>query len=273
MEYAIWVVSPDNNIHSRCFEEVALCLQEALQQMGHRCDVIKAPEFHHDVIIVLGGHLLDRNWHYSGTAKFIFYNLEQSERLTGAYTDILRRHVVWDYSMTNIAALEKLGIKAGYCEIGYMSALTKIDNLPPQNQDIEVLFYGSVNKYRKKILEDLLKNGIKTVSLFGVYGTLRDDFIARSKIILNMHFYEGKLFELVRCSYVMANRKCIVSEFGQEPELEQKYYKAIAFADYDNLIDKITHLLADDALRTSFEKQAFDVFSQRSQVDILRNIL
>jgi hypothetical protein len=272
--YTIWIVSPDNYVHSRCFEEIALCLQQALQKMGHPCSITTKEAFENtNTVIVLGGHLISQDWNAPQDRYFIFYNLEQPERFKEHYIRLLQRHLVWDYSAFNIATLEKLGIKAKHCEIGYMPALTRIKNLPPDKQDIDVLFYGSLNERRQKIIDNLLRFRINVVPLFGVYGLERDAFIARSKIILNMHFYESKLFEIVRCSYLMANKKCIVSESGSDPHLESDYYDAIAFADYDNLVAEIIRLLDNGAARGAYGKKAFDVFTRKSQTRILKHIL
>lgn len=272
--FAIWIVSPDNYIHSDCFEEVALCLQQSLQEIGHISAIIREPDFMGaDTIIVLGGHLMSPGWNYTGTGKLIFYNLEQPQAFTEHYLELLSNHSVWDYSGSNIAAMQSLGINARHCEIGYMPALTRIENRPPEKMDIDVLFYGSLNERRQVIIKELLQRGIMTVPLFGVYGIERDRFIARSRIILNVHFYESRLFEIVRCSYLMANRKCIVSEQGNDPDMEKDYRNAIAFAEYNELTARIQYLLDNEPVRRAFEEKAFDTFSKKSQTAILRHIL
>ena len=48
-------------------------------------------------------------------------------------------------------------------------------------------------------------SGANVIPVFGLYGPPRDALIARSKIILNMHLYDAKVFEIVRVSYLLAN--------------------------------------------------------------------
>ena len=42
-------------------------------------------------------------------------------------------------------------------------------------------------------------------------------WIARSKIVLNLHQYDAQVFEIVRVSYLLANRRAVVSERGANP--------------------------------------------------------
>jgi hypothetical protein len=62
--------------------------------------------------------------------------------------------------------------------------------------------------------------GLRVESAFGCYGEERDALIARARIVLNVHYYESKVFEVVRVSYLLANRKCVLSESGSDIDLE-----------------------------------------------------
>jgi hypothetical protein len=50
------------------------------------------------------------------------------------------------------------------------------------------------------------------VWLLNDFNDVLDRYIERSKIILNIHFYETAIQEQVRLFYPMINNKCIVSE-------------------------------------------------------------
>ncbi len=49
------------------------------------------------------------------------------------------------------------------------------------------------------------------------WGIVRNELIARSKIILNIHFYLSGILETPRVSYAVANKKFIISE-NSNPE-------------------------------------------------------
>ena len=51
------------------------------------------------------------------------------------------------------------------------------------------------------------------------WGIVRNELIARSKIILNIHFYLSGILETPRVSYAVANKKFIISE-NSNPEDE-----------------------------------------------------
>ena len=54
--------------------------------------------------------------------------------------------------------------------------------------------------------------------------------------MLNVHFYEAKVLEMVRVSYLLANRCCVLSEVSSEPEEDDALAGGVAFAAYDDLV-------------------------------------
>lgn len=213
--YCIWVVTPPGYAHSGAFAEVALGLQGGFRELGMDAPIVTARERVNGSAIVLGANLLPGMPGVRPPGKSILFNMEQitpgSEWLSDEYLRLLRRHRVWDYSRYNIAQLAQLGIRdAVHCPIGFSERLCRIEPAPAR--DIDVLFYGSVNERRLQVLEALVKTGLRVESLFGVYGAARDAMIARSRIVLNVHYYPSRIFEIVRISYLLANRVCVVSE-------------------------------------------------------------
>jgi hypothetical protein len=99
-----------------------------------------------------------------------------------------------------------------------------------------VLFYGSINERRWHIIQSLKAHGVRTETVFGVYGNERDKLIARSKILLNVHFYEAKVFEVVRVSYLLANQRFVISERGANLLEEDTFSGGVVFADYNDLV-------------------------------------
>ncbi len=60
---------------------------------------------------------------------------------------------VWDYSPLNCAFPEQTGVSAVHVPIGYSSALERLPH--DVAKDIDVLFYGSINARRSRILRAL----------------------------------------------------------------------------------------------------------------------
>lgn len=281
MNYTLWIVSPNENYgHSRCFEEVAQSLRAAFIELGYGCEITTVFPLNKERVIILGGHLLHPD-DMLYLDRPVIWQLEQMPDETDAarlhtpwahtYLEILRKAEVWDYSRVNISTLAKMGIGAKLLEVGYAPGLTRIENV--QNPDIDVLFVGSMNDRRHSILKRLTDSGVKVVHAFDCYGVKRDTLVARAKAVLNVHFYESKIWEIVRCSYLMANRKCVVSEKGLDIELEKPYCGAIAFTEYDGLVDECLSILRDDNLRRQWEKAGLERMRERIQAEFLRRVL
>lgn len=271
-KFCIWIVTPEGYQHSRCFEEVALSLRDAFAVLGYDAPIVTDATEVRGTAITLGGHFLARIPH---PEDLIVYNLEQlagnAAWVVPDYLDTLKRFRVWDYSARNVAALAESGVRAALCGIGYMPSLTRI--APAPSKDIDVLFIGSMNPRRAEVLEHLMAQGAAVQVAFNLYGDNRDALIARAKIVLNVHFYPAKLFEIVRVSYLLANRVCVVSETGQDNELEAPFLGGVAFAGYGGLAPACLKLLGDPAARERIAERGFEQMRALSQVEMLRRAL
>ncbi len=111
-----------------------------------------------------------------------------------------------------------------------------------------------MNDRRALVLEQLKSRNVRVENAFGVYGEDRDALIARARLVLNVHFYESKIFEIVRVSYLLANGACVVSENGSDL-FEKQFSSAVAFAPYDQLADTCLRLLTDANARKQLAAQ------------------
>jgi len=273
--FCIWVVSPPDYAHAGAFGEVALGLQGGFRELGIHAPIVGTRERISGRTIVLGANLLPRMPGVKPPGKSILYNLEQitpgSEWLTRDYLKLLRRHRIWDYSRYNIDQLEKLGIRnITHCPIGFSDRLSRIE--PAPERDIDVLFYGSVNERRLYILEELARAGLRVETLFGVYGAQRDAVIARSRIVLNIHYYPAKIFEIVRISYLLANTVCVVSETSPNDSALESVQDGIVQAPYERLTETCLGLIASGAW-ASVARQGHAVFTGNRQSVYLQDAL
>lgn len=272
---AVCIVSPPGYVHSLAFQEVAETLVHGLRALGHDVVLTDDPRPPGRRPILLGANLLAK-LRQKPARGAILYQLEQidagSAWLTPEYKALLASHPVWDYSARNAARYAALGLPAPrVVPIGYVPQLTRI--APAPDQDVDVLFYGSVNERRQRILDALRARGLRVEAPFGLYGEPRDRLIARAKVVLNVHFYEAKVFEVVRVSYLLANRKCVVSERGADAAEEREFERGVAFAAYDGLVETCARLCADPALRAARERAGFELMVSRDVVPFLREAL
>lgn len=263
----VWVVRPDDYPHSQCFAEVAESISKSL-------DIpvwwAYPPKHMNARAIVLGAHLLPPMFVLPHNS--IIYNLEVvGDHLMIPYLDHMRNATVWDYSLQNIERLKEYGIEAKHCPIGYHPCLEKIQDNP--SKDIDVLFYGSVNQRREKIYRDLAEAGVKVQWAFNFYGKERDDLIARSRIVLNMHYYEDAPFEIVRCSYLFSNKIPVVSEMGSDWTSEYPFMGGVYFSPYDDLVGNCIKMIRSQDMRDGFAEKGYDLFTKTSMEANVRAVL
>jgi hypothetical protein len=272
----ISVLSPPGYVHIIAFNELLLGLSAGFMALGLPVDIVSnfVPTEPRILRLIIGGHLV-RFQTSPFPADTIVLNTEQIPLvfdIYSAYSNLLKQHVIIDYSAQNVAQIRALGNPHVYLlRIGYMPALTKIPS--GAQQDVDVLFYGSVSERRQKILDGLVASGLNVRSLFSVYGTERDSWIARSKIVLNMHCYENKVHEIIRSSYLLANRKAVVSECEDDTDIDADLRNAMALASYGKLIETCCMLVDDNERRHTLEKQGFEIFMQRDQAAYLAEML
>ena len=274
-DYCIWVVSPQGYVHSHAFDEAALCLNCAFREIGYDVPIVRDVKRLTNYPIVLGCNLIPSLGSVKIPNTSILYNMEQiqvdSPWMTKDYLALLRSYEVWDYSKKNIAELENLGIKnVKFCGLGYVPEMTSIKSA---KNDIDILLYGSLNERRLGILRKLRDMGVSIQVLFGVYGEQRDYYISRSKIVLNIHFYEAKVLEVVRVYYLLANRQFVISEQGNDQELERLFHGGVAFAPYENLVEECMKHLKEDSLRTEIAETGFSQIQSLTQVQFLKEVL
>lgn len=267
---------PASYPHTGTFREYALGLQAAFAELGAQVDAADNHFLTGDAVnVVFGAHLLA-----AGTELLpntVIINLEQMRTgkfaLQPHYLDMLRKHVVFDYSPSNARHIRELtgNSNVHVLKPGYMPSLARIE--PATDQDVDVLFYGSLNERRHKILEALREAGLVVKYLMGVYGAERDQWIARSKIVLNVHFYDDKIHEVIRTSWLLANRKAVVSECEPDTEIDDDIREAIVAVPYDRIVQVCVALVTDDARRREVEQRGFEIFARRNQAALLAPVL
>ena len=218
----------------------------------------EALKLKHEPMIVLGAHTLQGeplSTLLDGPTEIIIYNTEHpsSPFMTPQYKSLLEEYPVWSYYHDG---------PGKYVPIGYMPQMTRIPKLEPQL--VDVLFYGSLNGRRVRILDKLSRCGLNVIRLpLGTYGAERDEWIANSKVVLNVHYYTPGIMEMVRLSYLWANRKCVVTESTD---------KTAGFH-YDDLVDACVEFVKDEGMRVQAEDRCFGVVQWLREDDILREVL
>jgi hypothetical protein len=190
--------------------------------------------------------------------NYICYQLEQkdiSKWINNRYLlAILNSKITWDYSESNINKFDetiKKKIKLFKIPlISYYCFKPDIYNkYIDKNEIYDVLFFGHMNERRHKIINYIkqkLNNKYKFHYITGLYGDALFEKILQSKIVLNIHYYEGSILETCRINEILSCNKLVISELPDISDIDNKnYYNdlIIYYENIDDLIDKITFYL------------------------------
>ena len=85
------------------------------------------------------------------------------------------------------------------------------------------------------------------------YGEKRDDCIANSKAVLNFHYFESKIFEIVRVFYLLCNGKTVIAEIGEGTVIDPDVVGSLVPSSYDNLIETAVNLIQSGSWRSPNE--------------------
>jgi hypothetical protein len=268
MRYNICIIQPSQYIHSLAFIELGELLLYSLQDLGFQAQLQFNQIDPDGRNILIGCHLLDTKFIQLVPKSTVILNTEQiyadSTDWNGPIFEWTKHFETWDYSERNILKFHELGIGlTRHLKIGFQKELARIPKA--EAQDIDVLFYGSMNERRLSIINDLKAAGLKVHTVRGVYGSDRDELISRAKVVLNHHYYQSQIFEIIRVFYLLTNSIAVVGEVNPNSSIDPIYLDGIFASPYENLTNSCLRLIKDDVLRKQLENKAFETISQYPQ--------
>ena len=275
MKFNICIIQPQGYTHSLAFLELAELLVFSLRALEHKA-ILQFNKIDNDAKnILIGFHLLDIKYVSQLPKNSILINAEQFLGGTPWNENILhwiQSFEVWDYSTQNIEFFKAQGIEnIKYLELGYQSELSRIEIKAVQ--DIDVLFYGSINDRRAKVLDALKNSGLNVHTIFGIYGKDRDDLIARSKLVLNLHYYDSEIFEVVRVFYLLSNSIPVVGEINPSTVVSDVYKNSVLGVPYQELVNTCIRLVKDDQARDLQGRRGFEIIKQFPQKLFTLNLI
>lgn len=265
---------------TRAFEDFVDLLVHCFRSMGLQVSRSINSYSDQDLNLIIGANVIDRQnveVRKLPPPNSVIYNLEQVDLenpwITVTYTDLLRRFPVWDYNQRNIDRLLAAGVRnIQLVPIGYHPEMKRIP--PVSDQPIDVLFYGNLSPRREEILRRIKRTGLVVKLLVGVYGEERDFWITRSKVVVNVHFYDfGGVTELVRLSHLLANRKAVVCEKGPSTSMDESLSEAVVACKYDQIPSACESLVRHQQKRRELEERGFAIFRARDQLSYLRQAI
>ncbi|MFS2035749.1 hypothetical protein ACEN8I_17145 [Polaromonas sp. CT11-55] len=257
------------------YQEVIESVVWGLRELGHTVEFGVDTFSESATNIIFGAQMLEMDVISKLPPSTIVYNFEQIRGETTLKPPMLyaaANFKIWDYSEGNAEGWKKLNADCRIVPVGYAEPLTRIPKAPIQ--DIDVLIYGAPGPDRMDAFFHLCHSGLKAVFVCGLYGKARDELIARSKLVVNIHFYTAKkIFEVVRVSYLMANRKAVVADIDPETVIEEDIRAGICIASPSMLVQECHNIVFNDAHRQAIEEAGFEAIRSRDIRPILETAL
>ena len=209
-----------------------------------------------------------------GHGKVIIYQLEPLNKSHWWSEDHIIPRLkdadeVWDYDLDNIRKLKSHGIDAKFKPFLYTEGLKRIENSP--EPDIDILFYGTLSDYRYKFLHNINHYGNlgTTVWAFALTEEILDEFIGRSKIIIDLQLNDKEKFiqKQTRLYYALINNKCVLSE-----KSSRNYYGDLileADNNIDDVLKQATFLLTTEKWKDY--SNSSEKFKQMTIADMIDN--
>jgi hypothetical protein len=273
-------IIPNPRAHGlKGYKEVIETVRWGLEQLGHYVTYAVNEVAIDATNIVFGAQVMPVAALRQLPDNTIIYNFEQLRGLAAIreelkYVAAEERFRIWEYSQANLAAWHLLGRRqVKIVPVGYAPLLTRIPK-PPQ-QDIDVLIYGLTGERRLQIFHTLSHFGLSIIFACGFYGSIRDDLISRSKIVLNINLYQmARIFEIVRVSYLLANRKAVVADLDTDTSVEDDVRAGVKFvSSAQELVDVCVKLVEDESERTKLEEAGYSSIRQRDIRGIIESAL
>jgi len=241
------------------FEDITLSILKAFISQGVSLRRIQSLDKVHpddDLVIILGLNTLKVS---TLPKNYIAYQLEQTaidnsrpwfsdeyiKRLVGA-------REVWDYSLQNIVNIKsKLASQSircpsfRYVPITYLPLFDKGDETV--EKEIDVLFYGSTNARRERMMMGLKKAGLRVhFAGYNLWGPKRIELVNKSRIVLNIHYYEDPILEATRLAPLVSQGAYVVSEPSVDRALDKFWSRYVEFVEYDSIVERCQNLIASD---------------------------
>lgn len=268
--FAVCYFEPADPARASAWREVAGLLTHALISLGHPTKFLDRAVDPASTNLIVGVEGVFQPGILQG-ARHIFLQPRPLHALQSTYSAAelaMMRDAdeIWDFSPENVRQLRQLGIaRVRHVPIGYHDKLRKVQR---SQQDIDVLLLASRNSRQIGIYRELAEQCAVTIG-GTAKGELRDDWIARAKLLLLVADREGEPIEDPVVAYLLANRGCVVCEESES----NTWGNGVKTASFSELVPVCLRLLASQEDRYRQAKLGFDKIRERPMTEILAGIV
>lgn len=265
------------------FTDLAKTFKDVLTRIGVQAKHVVDTLPSEGVNLILGW---SPNWVETNTAKLpkqrtILYNAEQlgseSDIVKNDYVDTLLGYVVADYSFLNKETL------VGYGKNPKEVVILPVVPTPSIKYKVaaategthDIVFFGSANERRDKMLERLREEGMSAGHVGGFSQKLAP-YIKAAKIVLHVHYYSTNMFPAIRFLQPLAYGIPIVCERSVLPRDQGWDESGIVFTDYEEIPAECKKLLDDPqrqrAIKAQYTKFLNSIDVETPWKDLLKKV-
>lgn len=260
----IAIMQPAGYVHSLCFLDPARYLRFQLRRFGVDVSISKNRLRADALNLVFGAHLgFPVEWKEHHACLFV--NLEQlgagGAAVSADYLNLLKTSGVVDYDKNNVCVYDQDVSDVPIISFRHAPYLLPADGpvIPLRERPIDLLFFGSMNERRRRIIQRIESCGKKVVTFAKpLYAEERDQYIRNAKAVLNCHFYEKAVFEQVRAFHVLSLGTPVVSELNSQTTPDEVYRESVSWFTDQALEEFFTHSFGtNDYLQEAEARQAY----------------
>jgi SAM-dependent methyltransferase len=224
------IVQPQGYLHSLGFLDQARFFRHQFRRMGADVTLAKNRLRHDAVNFVFGAHL-GFDAELRARHSCIFVNLEQlgpgGATVSGAYRALLGRSAVVDYDLSTVAAYTAHVDDVPLISFAHAPYLEG-DVQAIEDRPIDILFFGSVNARRERLIQQVESSG-RQVTVLGapLYGPERDELIRQAKAVFNCHYYDTARFEQARAFQCLSLGTPVISEWTANTQAPAQFEDAV----------------------------------------------
>jgi hypothetical protein len=249
------------------FEYMTYSYLKVLKQKYENCQIIHSGcriNFKDDdiVIMILNWYEgITNNSTFTNKTKIYLFNIDtfinhsRQWDLCQKLGNILKQDVnILEYNPINVKYFNEnnkfINIKILYLPLAYNTYYSDIfSKIKTQTKDIDVLFYGTLNDRRRKIINELSKE-YKVVHIHPFNNYYQQcEYILRSKVVINIYYYDNnKVFDYFRLSNLISNDIFTITETPEDIDLEIEpklidYDKFLITSKYENFTETVKKYL------------------------------
>jgi len=186
----------------------SVILNDTLNKLGYKSELVDKIDPTDDAYIWI---IYNASLAWAVPKYYICYQTEQigthwfNERYYQRLAECL---AVWEYNEKNLECYQHLNNNISIVRPG-------VALQPKVKKDIDLLFYGAMSDRRKRALKQFSNCMIVENNL----GQSMQDLLARTKVVVNIHYYNNSPLEFFRINECLSNHCNVVSEkssYGDE---------------------------------------------------------